>query len=264
MPLADDSLSAQYAGKVVAIEKLKSLGWTSQCGPKPRRFLPRRDRLWSMEFAPAFDSCEPIKLYVLLQLTPDGCVSTVETCVARVLKNGHRDEMRLPLRYPDDETAKRLIRDALADSAKDELAERSTRASTTPLCLPSLVQLIGRPDTCEVAQLLAERFSLRRSPTMFASGNSWTCEGSRLEFQTDDNGHITTVFLSTIADDHLCKEVKATVGRDAVRHEFGTPTRTAEDGSWDRFDGNVALHVSYSADRAVTTKLTIMARHTAP
>lgn len=264
MPLGDDSLTAQFAGEAVAQEKLKALGWVDQGGSKPRGFLPKRKGLWSMEFEPAFDSCEPIKLYVLLNLDDEAKVAKVETVVARVMRNGRRDEMYLPIRYPDDETAKNFLRAALTDAARAELEAKTKRAASVAVCVPGLVRLIGRPDQCGEAQLIADRFALRKSATLFGEGTSWTCRGSRLEFQTDARGRITTVFLTTGRDDMLTKDVPATSSRDAVRLAFGPPTRSADDGGWDRFDGKLALHVSYTSDKASTTKITVMARHVAP
>lgn len=264
MPIFDEALSQQFAGKIVDVPKLKALKWVHQGSTKPRTFLPKRKGIWSVEFDPAFDSCEPVKLYVVLQLAKDSAVERVETVVARVLRNRRRDEMHLPIRYPDDETAKQLIIGVLTDAAREALEEKAAIAQVTPVCLPSLIRLIGRSDTSPEMQLLVDRFTLRQSPTMFGSGNSWTSSGSRLEFQTDDRGRITTAFLSTIAEDRLCKDVPATASQETVRREFGPPARSADDGAWDRFDGNVALHVSYTPDRAGTAKITVMARHVAP
>jgi hypothetical protein len=264
MPLMDEGLSKQFAGKRVEHPRLKSLGWVHQGGTKPRSFLPKRKGIWSAEFEPAFDSCHPIKLYVVLYLKKDSTVEKVETVVARILRNKHREEMRLPVRYPDDETAKKLIVEVLTNAAREELAAKRAVAYDTPVCVPSLIRLIGRPDTCPELQVLADRFGLRRSPTILGEGDSWTSVGSRLEFQTDERRRITTAFLSTIAEDRLCKDVPASAGQEAVRREFGAPVHSAEDGAWDRFDGNVALHVSYTPDRKRITGVTVMARHVAP
>jgi hypothetical protein len=68
MPLVDEHFSRLFANKVVVPAKLRDTGWSDQGSLNAHFGFPRKKGLWLLPMNPAFDSCEPIKLYVLLHL----------------------------------------------------------------------------------------------------------------------------------------------------------------------------------------------------